>query len=101
MRGYGGRDGATYQSAGVLDHEGRFLGGEVLCCTDEVALVFTRRCVEDDDEAALSFREVRCTSAVSSVGRGREHYTEGCDSIFDSIQGQLSRYFVSPIGGLW
>ena len=43
---------AADQAAGVADHEGGFLGGEVLGCADEVAFVFAGGGVEDDDEGA-------------------------------------------------
>ena len=50
--GEGGGQRAADQAAGVADHEGRFFGGKVLSRADEVAFIFARRGIEDDDEGA-------------------------------------------------
>ncbi len=54
-KGQGGGDGGADEAAGVLDHEGHFVGGHVLGGEDEVAFVFARGGVEDDDEGAVFF----------------------------------------------
>jgi hypothetical protein len=50
-----GRDGGADQARGVADHEGHFLGADVLGGDDEVAFVLAGGVVQDDDELAISW----------------------------------------------
>lgn len=53
MLGECGGHGTADDARGVAVHEGHLLGGDVLCGDDEIAFVFAREIVEDDDEFAI------------------------------------------------
>jgi hypothetical protein len=46
--------GRADQARGVADHEGHFFGSDVLGGDDEVAFVFARGVVQDDNEFAIT-----------------------------------------------
>lgn len=60
VQGGGARDGegGAYVAGRVADHEGGFGGGEGRGGDDEVAFVFARGGVEDDDEFVVCCEEV-------------------------------------------
>lgn len=52
---------------GPSDHEGHFLGGDILRGDDEVAFVFTISGVEDHDELSSSCVRGMCESHATCV----------------------------------